>query len=87
MMSFAGLTAEPRARTPWSRAATPINYDDVTQHFDTSAVEDVVEIALRVNPNATLVIKSTALTGINERQPGCLPPSFRRGRLTRTFRF
>ena len=66
MMSFAGLTAEPRARTPWSRAATPINYDDVTQHFDTSAVEDVVEIALRVNPNATLVIKSTVPVGYTD---------------------
>ncbi|GAB1475504.1 nucleotide sugar dehydrogenase [Bacillota bacterium] len=46
--------------------ATPTNYDDVTQHFDTSAVEDVVDIALRVNPKATLVIKSTVPVGYTD---------------------
>ncbi len=43
--------------------ATPTNYDDVTQHFDTGAVEDAIECALRVNPNVTMVIKSTVPVG------------------------
>ncbi|MDD3906759.1 MAG: nucleotide sugar dehydrogenase [Bacteroidales bacterium] len=43
--------------------ATPTNYETATHHFDTSAVEDVIEIATRVNPNAILVIKSTVPVG------------------------
>jgi UDPglucose 6-dehydrogenase len=43
--------------------ATPTNYETATHHFDTSAVEDVIEIAKRVNPDAILVIKSTVPVG------------------------
>ena len=43
--------------------ATPTNYVTHQNFFDTSAVEDVMEIALRVNPEATLVIKSTVPVG------------------------
>ena len=43
--------------------ATPTNYDDVTQHFDTGAVEDAIEWSLRVNPDVTMVIKSTVPVG------------------------
>lgn len=43
--------------------AAPTNYDSSTQHFDTSAVEDVIEKVLKVNKNAMMVIKSTIPVG------------------------
>ena len=46
--------------------ATPTNYDEVTQFFDTSAVEDAIEQSLAVNPDALLVIKSTVPVGYTE---------------------
>ena len=46
--------------------AAPTNYDDVGHFFDTSAVEDVIERTLRVNPNAILVIKSTVPVGYTD---------------------
>ena len=39
--------------------AAPTNYDSTKNFFDTSAVEDVINKVLQVNPNATMVIKST----------------------------
>ncbi len=46
--------------------AAPTNYDSQKNFFDTSAVEDVVEKVLKVNPNAIMVIKSTIPVGYTE---------------------
>lgn len=62
------LTATLDTQLAYSEAdfvviAAPTNYDSSTQHFDTSAVEDVIELVMQYNPNVIMVIKSTIPVG------------------------
>ena len=68
------LTATLDGETAYKNAdfiviAAPTNYDSKKNFFDCSAVESVIELVLKVNPDATMIIKSTIPVGYTESVP------------------
>lgn len=62
------LTATTDSKSAYENAdfvivSTPTNYDDEKHFFDTSSVENVIELVIKYNPNAVIIIKSTIPVG------------------------